>query len=124
MVAIKSKERLGILDCLNHPWIKNEKFDEKSIPKIINKQRIKKQKNIGESNELDLNSIKSKNNINKENKLMINPNMRSTSTGSRNNNFFSPRETGFPPIPENKNTNTRFSTHSKGILKYNSYSIR
>jgi len=43
-MAIQSKDRLGILDCLNHPWIKNEKLNENQILKIFNKQKAKKSK--------------------------------------------------------------------------------
>jgi hypothetical protein len=116
MVVVPSKERLGILDCLNHPWIKNEKFDENAIPKIINKQKIKKQKIILDRDEIELNTNKIKNvHINdKRKKLSINNLViRSTSGGSRDNNYFSPKNSNFQVI---RNSNTRFGTVCKGIL--------
>lgn len=114
MVNVKAKERIGILDCLNHPWFKNEKLDEKLIPKIINKQKIKKQKNVAESTEIDPNVLKPKKNFVKERKLVMNPNIRSTSTNAKAHNLISPRDGNFPPIRENKDI--RFNTHSKGIF--------
>lgn len=112
MVNVKAKERLGILDCLNHPWFKNEKLDEKLISKIINKQKIKKQKNIVEATDIDPSIIKPKKNLFKERKLIINSNLRSTSSGAKGHNLISPRDNNFPSIQENKGS--RFNTHSKG----------
>ena len=114
MVNVQAKERMGILDCLNHPWFKNEKLDEKLISKIINKQKIKKQKNIGEATDIDPNIIKPKKNLIKERRLVINPNLRSTSSNIKGHNLISPRDNNFPPIHENKGS--RLNSQSKGII--------
>lgn len=115
MVTVKAKERMGILDLLNHPWFKNEKLDEMQIAKIFNKQKIKKPKNLTEAIEIDHYQIKPKKNFIREKKLAVNSNSRPTSSGYKAHNLISPRDHNFPPIPENKAS--RFNTHSKGIKK-------
>jgi len=113
MVTVKAKERMGILDLLNHPWFKNEKLDEKQIAKIFNKQKIKKQKNNSDATEIDLNIIKPRKNLLREKKLLINPNLRSTCSSAKAHNLISPGNHNFPLIQENKGSS--FNSHSRGI---------
>ncbi len=116
MINIKAKERIAILDSLNHPWFKNEKLDDKLVSKIINKQKIKKQKNIANATDIDPNIFKPrpKNYAIKEKKLEIKTSVRSTSSDPKGHSMISPRENCFPPIPEYKVC--RFNTNSKGII--------
>lgn len=85
MVTVEAKNRIGILDCLNHPWIKNETLDERLIPKIFNKQKTKKQKSfteIGINSSYNINIINNNNN----NKLVKYPTSVKQASRSSNKN--------------------------------------
>ena len=101
MIKINSNERLGISDCLNEPWFKNEKLNEIQISKITNRQNIKKLSYADEKN----NPFSSNIRIKRIQKTTVN-NARSTSMGNGINDMFLNNDSNIPSTHDNKRKNS------------------
>lgn len=109
MIKINPNERLGISDCLNHPWFKNEKLNEIQISVITNRHNSKKLSNADEKN----NPFSSNIRIKRIQKTTVH-NTRSTSMGVGINDMFLNNDSNIPSTQDGKRKNSNI----KGIFNF------